>query len=100
MRCGPAPPVSLKLNFPLLSALVLAAISMPLVRLMRMTSSPTAGLFVGPLGTVPGRGWGRAEGKVRARTPKAPKTGNKGGFFCFGKKILASVDLFFASPAV
>jgi len=41
-----------KLNFPLASTLVLPAISMPLARLMRMTSSPAAGLLVVPLVTV------------------------------------------------
>src|ERR1700675_4338367 len=67
MRCGPAPPVSLKLNFPLLSALVLAAISIPVVRLMRMTSSPEAGLLVVPLVTVPERVWAAAEARVSER---------------------------------
>src|SRR5260370_11633898 len=64
MRCGPAPPVSLKLNFPLLSALVLAAMSMVVVRLMRMTSSPAAGLWVVPLVTVPERVWASAEARA------------------------------------
>src|ERR1700687_2256942 len=49
--------MSLKLYFPLLSALVLAATSMPLARLMRITSSPAAGLLVVPLVTVPVRVW-------------------------------------------
>src|SRR5664279_1967383 len=56
MRWGPTSP-SLKLNFPALSALVLAATSMPLARLMRMTWSPAAGLPVVPLVTVPVRIW-------------------------------------------
>src|SRR5260221_7291143 len=67
MWCGPAPPVSLKLNFPLLSALVLAAISMAVVRLMRITSSPEAGLLVVPLGTVPERVWAAAEARASER---------------------------------
>src|ERR1700675_4536144 len=68
MRCGPAPAVSLKLNFPLLSALVLAAISIVVVRLMRMTSSPTAGLLVVPLVTVPDKVWATAEARASERT--------------------------------
>src|SRR3982074_3017070 len=67
MRCGPAPPVGLKLNFPLLSALVLAAISIPVVRLMRMTSSPTAGLFVGPVGAGAESVGAAAEARVSER---------------------------------
>src|ERR1700686_4658019 len=67
MRCDPAPPVSLKLNFPLLSALVLAAISMEVVRLMRMTSSPAAGLPVVPLVTVPERVWAAAVARESER---------------------------------
>src|SRR6267154_2119505 len=53
IRCGPGGPVSLKLNFPEASALVLPATSMPLVRFIRITSSPVAGLLVVPLVTVP-----------------------------------------------
>ena len=59
-----AGPLSLKLNFPLLSALVVAAISMLVVRLMRMTSSPAAGLLVVPLVTVPVRVWAEAEARA------------------------------------
>src|SRR5271169_3926773 len=66
MRCGPGT-VILKLYFPLLSALVLLATSMPLARLMRMTSSPAAGLLVVPLVTVPVRVWAAAEARVSAK---------------------------------
>src|ERR1700723_1085842 len=60
MRCGPPAgllSLSLKLNLPVESTLVVAAISMPLVRLIRMTSSPAAGLLVVTLVTVPERVW-------------------------------------------
>src|ERR1700687_4607487 len=100
MRCGPAPPVSLKLNFPLLSALVLAAISMPVVRLMRMTSSPTAGLPVVPLVTVPERVWARAEAKVSARTHRARIAASKAGLASLVKKLLAVADLFLETAAL
>src|SRR5580693_2128487 len=64
MRCGPGGPVSGKLNLPALSALVVAATSMVVVRLMRMTSSPAAGLLVVPLVTVPVRVWAAAEARA------------------------------------
>src|SRR5438445_12161492 len=80
MRCGPAPPVSLKVNFPLLSAFVLAAISIVVVRLMRMTSSPAAGLLVVPLVTVPERVWAAAEARVSARTHMGRIAVSKAGF--------------------
>src|ERR1700674_2805006 len=71
MRCGPVAPDSLKLNFPLLSALVLAAISIPVVRLMRMTSSPAAGLLAVPMVMVAERVWAgdgaRGSEKMAAR---------------------------------
>ena len=57
MRCGPGAPVSWKLNFPAPSALVVAATFMPLEKSMSRTSSPTAGLPVVPLVTVPVRVW-------------------------------------------
>src|SRR5208337_2737948 len=66
MRCGPGT-VSLKLNFPVLSVLVLPPTSMPLARLMRMTSSPTAGLPVVPLVTVPESVWAAAEARASER---------------------------------
>src|SRR5271165_1995236 len=66
MRCGPGT-VTLKLNFPLLSVLALPATSMPLARLMIMTSSPTAGLPVVPLVTVPVRVWAAAEARASVR---------------------------------
>jgi hypothetical protein len=59
--------VTLKLNFPLLSALVLPPTSMPLARLMRMTSSPAAGLLVVPLVTVPVRVWAAAVARASER---------------------------------
>src|SRR5208282_6048554 len=64
MRCGPGT-VTLKLNFPLLSVLALPATSMPLARLMIMTSSPTAGLPVVP--SVPVRVWAAAEARASVR---------------------------------
>src|SRR5579862_6087334 len=73
MRCGPPESVSLKLNLPEESAFVLAATSMPLERLMRMTSSPAAGLLVVPLVTVPERVWAEAE----ARETTTNKTANQ-----------------------
>src|ERR1035438_8726409 len=65
MRCGPGT-VTLKLNLPALSALVVPPTSMPLARLMRSTSSPAAGLLVVPLVTVPVRVWAAA--RVSERT--------------------------------
>src|ERR1700724_1512126 len=91
MRCGPAPPVSLKLNFPLLSALVLAAISMVVVRLMRITSSPAAGLLVVPLVTVPERVWAAAEARASARTHRARIAIRNAGFASLVKKAPGTV---------
>src|SRR5579864_3322637 len=68
MRCGPpGPSLSVKLNLPAASALVLSATSMPLERLIRMTWSPAAGLLVVPLVTVPERVWAEAEAMVIVR---------------------------------
>src|SRR5580658_1398487 len=67
MRCGPEAPVSWKLNFPALSALVVAATFMPLEKSMRRTSSPAAGWLVVPLVTVPVRVWAAAEARASAR---------------------------------
>src|SRR6202167_5785710 len=64
MRCGAGAPVSGKLNFPLASALVVAATFIPLVNSMRRTSSPAAGLLVVPLVTVPERVWASAEARA------------------------------------
>src|SRR5882762_6836468 len=95
MRCGPAAPVSLKLNFPLLSALVLAAISIVLVRLMRMTSSPAAGLLVVPLVTVPERVWAAAEARASARTHRGRIAVSKADFASLVKKAPGQSQIFF-----
>src|ERR1700738_292665 len=95
MRCGPAPPVSLKLNFPLLSALVLAAISMVVVRLMRITSSPAAGLLLEPLEAVPARVWAGAEARDSPRMHRGRIAVRKAGFASLVKKAPGAVaDLF------
>src|ERR1700693_3696248 len=95
MRCGPAPPASLKLNFPLLSALVLATISMVVVRLLRITSSPAAGLVVVPLVTGPERVWAAAEARASARTHRGRIAVSKAGFASLVKKAPGAVaDLF------
>src|ERR1039457_2352380 len=68
MRCGPpGPSFRVKLNLPAESVLVLAATSMPFARLMRMISSPAAGLLVVPLVTVPERDWAAAWARVSAK---------------------------------
>src|SRR5260370_20519309 len=95
MRGGWGAAVSLKLNFPLLSALVLAAISMVVVRLMRITSSPAAGLLVVPFVTVPERVWAAAEARASARTHRARIAVSKAGFASLVKKTPGAVaDLF------
>src|SRR3981081_494583 len=92
MRCGPGPPVSLKLNFPLLSAFVLAAISIVVVRLMRITSSPEAGLLVVALVTVPERVWAAAEARASARTHRGRIAVSKTGFARLGENAAGAVE--------
>src|SRR5258708_39577634 len=73
---------------------------MPVVRLLRMSSSATDGLLVVPLVTVPERVWARAEAKVSARTHRARIAASKGGLVSLVKKLLAVADLFLETGAL
>src|ERR1700683_1848428 len=85
MRWGAGAPVSWKLNLPALSALVVAATFMPLVKSMSRTWAPAAGWLVVPLVTVPVRVWA-AELRVSARMKSPPIAVNRVDFDALIKK--------------
>jgi len=73
---------------------------MVVVRLMRITSSPAAGLFVVALVTVPERVWAAAEARASARTHRGRIAVSKAGFPSLVKKLLAVADLLLETAAL